>query len=229
MAGEPFQKERLSLMRVDLHCHTYYSPDALTRLDGLLRWMDRRGIDRVAVTDHNTAEGALDFKARAPDRIIAGEEILTDAGELLALFIHETVPPGLSAEESIARVRAQGGIVGASHPLDRARVDAVGPEVLEALAPQIDFVEVLNARAVRRDDNVAALQAARSLNLPGSAGSDAHAALEVGRAYVEMPAFDGPASFLKALAEGQVHGRESSPLIHLVSIYARLIKSLGAR
>jgi len=216
-------------MRVDLHCHTCYSPDGLTRLDGLLRWMDRRSIDRVAITDHNTAAGALDFQARAPDRIIAGEEILTDAGELLALFVHETVPPGLTPEESIARVRVQGGIVGASHPFDRARTDAVGGEMLEALAPQLDFVEVLNARAVRRGDNLAALQAARRLGLPGSAGSDAHAAVEVGRAYVDMPAFDGPASFVQALAQGQVGGRESSPLIHLLSIYARLVKLLGAR
>jgi predicted metal-dependent phosphoesterase TrpH len=216
-------------MRVDLHCHTCYSPDALARLDGLLRWMDRRNIDRVAVTDHNTAAGALAFHARAPDRVIVGEEILTQDGELLALFLHETVPPGLTPKESIAHVRAQGGLVGASHPLDRARTDAIGAQVLEALAPQLDFVEVLNARAVRRDDNLAALQAARRLGLPGSAGSDAHSALEVGRAYVEMPAFDGPASFLTALAAGQVGGRESSPLIHLLSIYARLVKSLGAR
>ncbi|HSJ58617.1 MAG TPA: PHP domain-containing protein [Anaerolineae bacterium] len=216
-------------MRVDLHCHTCYSPDALTRLDGLLRWMDRRDIDRVAVTDHNTAAGALAFQVRAPDRVIVGEEILTQDGELLALFLHETVPPGLTPKESIARVRAQGGLVGASHPLDRARTDAIGAQVLEALAPQLDFVEVLNARAVRRDDNLAALQAARRLGLPGSAGSDAHSALEVGRAYVEMPAFDGPASFLTALAAGQVGGRESSPLIHILSIYARLVKSLGVR
>lgn len=216
-------------MRVDLHCHTYYSPDALTRLDGLLRWMDRRGIDRVAVTDHNTAEGALEFQANAPDRIIVGEEILTSAGELLALFIRETVPPGLTPQESIARVRAQGGIVGASHPLDRARGDAIGAEVLEALAPQLDFVEVLNARAVRREDNAAAARAAQRLGLACSAGSDAHAAFEVGRAYVEMQAFDGPASFLEELGKGQVHGRESSPLIHLLSTYARLGKLLGAR
>ena len=216
-------------MRVDLHCHTCYSPDALTRFDGLLRWMDRRHIHRVAGTDHNTAAGALAFQARAPDRIIVGEEILTNAGELLALFLHETVPPGLTPEESIARVRAQGGLVGASHPLDRARTDAIGAQVLEALAPQLDFVEVFNARAVRRHDNLAALQAARRLGLPGSAGSDAHSAFEIGRAYVEMPAFDDPASFLIALAAGQAHGRESSPLIHLLSVYARLAKSFGAR
>lgn len=215
-------------MRVDLHCHTCYSPDALTRLDGLLRWMDRRGIDRVAITDHNTADGAFEFQARAPDRIVAGEEILTDAGELLALFVQQTVPPGLTPEESVARVRAQGGIVGVSHPFDRARADAVGARVFEALAPQLDFVEVLNARAVRRQDNLAAFQAARQFGLPGSAGSDAHAAVEVGRAYMEMPAFDGPSSFLVALSKGKVCGRESSPLVHLLSIYARLAK-LGAR
>jgi predicted metal-dependent phosphoesterase TrpH len=109
------------------------------------------------------------------------------------------------------------------------RADAVGAETLEVLAPELDFVEVLNARVVRRSDNDRARAAAARLGLPGTAGSDAHAALEVGRAYVEMSAFDGPQSFLASLGEGRVCGRVSSPLVHWLSIYARLGKGMGAR
>ena len=50
-------------MRVDLHCHTCHSPDSLLTLDRLIRQMDRRGIDVVAITDHNTLSGALEYHA----------------------------------------------------------------------------------------------------------------------------------------------------------------------
>ncbi|NIV34743.1 MAG: hypothetical protein GWN58_36375, partial [Anaerolineae bacterium] len=65
--------------------------------------------------------------------------------------------------------------------------------------------------------------------LPGSAGSDAHAPPEVGRAYVDMPAFDGPQEFLESLALGQIRGRLSSPLVHFYSTYAKWRKRWEAR
>jgi predicted metal-dependent phosphoesterase TrpH len=208
-------------MRVDLHCHSRYSPDALVTLDGLLRTMDRRGIDRVAITDHDTMAGALEFHTRAPDRILVGQEIKTAEGELLALFLQEEVPAGLSPEETIEGVRAQGGLVGVSHPLDRMRGEVFAEARLEALHPHLDFFEVFNARVLRPGDNRRARKLARQWGLPGTAGSDAHTLLEVGRAYVEIPEFDGPGSFLEALTQGQVIGRLSSPLVHPFSTYAR--------
>jgi len=215
-------------MRLDLHCHTRYSGDSLTTLDQLLQRMDRRGLDMVAITDHNTLAGALDFCAWAPDRFIAGEEIKTQRGELLALFLEEAVPPGLSLPETISRVRAQGGLVGVSHPLDRLRSGALGREALDEIHGELDFVEVFNARMTFPADNRLAQELAAGWGLPGSAGSDAHAPFEVGRAYVEMPAFDDPASFLDSLAQGQIQGRLSSPLVHLASTYAKWRNRLGA-
>jgi predicted metal-dependent phosphoesterase TrpH len=215
-------------MRVDLHCHTRYSGDSLTSCDALLRWMDRRGLEVVAITDHNTIAGALDFYAQAPDRFLVGEEIKTPQGELLALFIEEEVPPGLSLQETIARVRTQGGVVGASHPLDRVRAEAIGREMLEAIHEQLDFVEVFNARTLFPADNRLAQELAAGWGLPGSAGSDAHAPREIGQTYVEMAPFDGPESFLDSLARGQVGGRLSSPLVHFYSNYAKWCKRLGA-
>jgi predicted metal-dependent phosphoesterase TrpH len=216
-------------MRVDLHCHTRYSGDSLTSCDALLRWMDRRGLEMVAITDHNTIAGALDFHGRAPDRFLVGEEIKTPQGELLALFIEEEVPPGLSLQETIARVRAQGGVVGASHPLDRVRAEAMGREVLEAIHEHLDFVEVFNARTTFPADNQLVQELAAGWGLPGSAGSDAHAAREIGRTYVEMAPFSGPGAFLDSLAQGRIGGRLSSPLVHLYSSYAKWRKRLGAR
>ena len=216
-------------MRIDLHCHTRYSPDSLTTCDALLRWMDRRRLDMVAITDHNTIAGALAFRAQAPDRFVVGEEIKTRRGELLALFLEEEIPPGLSVAETIARVCAQGGLVGASHPLDRVRSEGIGRETLEAIHDHLDFLEVLNARTIFAEDNQLAGEMAARWGLPASAGSDAHAPFEVGRVYVEMPRFKGREDFLDCLARGQLGGRLSSPLVHSVSRYAVWRKRLGVR
>ena len=216
-------------MRIDLHCHTLYSGDSLSTMDQLLRQMDRCGLDMVAVTDHNTLAGALEFHARAPDRFLVGEEIKTRRGELLALFLTEEVPAGLSLRETIARVRAQGGLVGVPHPLDHLRDEAIGRAALEEIHAELDFVEVFNARVIYPADNRLAQELASAWGLPGSAGSDAHAPFELGRAYVELPAFDSAESFLVGLAQGQIHGRLSSPAVHFVSTYAKWRKRLGAR
>lgn len=213
-------------MRIDFHCHTHGSPDSLTRCDALLRWMDRRGVDIVAITDHNTIAGAREFQACAPDRFVVGEEIKTTQGELIGLFLREEVPPGLSLEETIDCVRAQGGLVGASHPLDRYRGEAIGRKVLEAIRGQLDFVEVFNARTTLSADNRLARELAVRWGLPGSAGSDAHAPFEVGRAYVEMSCFESSQDFAHCLAQGQIGGRLSSPLVHFVSRYAQWRKRL---
>jgi predicted metal-dependent phosphoesterase TrpH len=216
-------------MRIDFHCHTHYSRDGLIDFESLVHRMDRRGIDIVAITDHNTIDGALEFSARAPERFLVGEEIKTTHGELLAFFLTELVPPGLSLQETIVRVRDQGGVVGASHPLDRWRHEAIGREALESIHEQLDFLEVFNARAISNSDNRLARQLAVRWGLPGSAGSDAHAALEVGRAYVKMACFEGRDGFLDCLAQGQIGGRVSSPLVHLASTYAKWRKRLGVR
>lgn len=214
-------------MRIDLHCHTCYSRDSLMTLDALLHWMDRRGIDKVAITDHNTIAGALAFRDQTPERIVIGEEIKTTRGELLGLFLHEEVPPGLSPEETIVRIRAQGGLVGASHPFARWRREALGMETLKSIRQELDFLEVFNARIPMSRDNQLAEETAARWGLPGSAGSDAHAPSEVGRAYVDMPAFDGPQEFLDSLARGQVVGRLSSPFVHFYSTYAKWRKRLA--
>ena len=216
-------------MRVDLHCHTCYSRDSLTTYDELLRGMDRRGLGKVAITDHNVIAGALDFYARAPDRFLVGEEIKTTHGELIALFIEERIPPGLSPQDTIARVHAQGGLIGAPHPLDRLRSEALGRRTLEAIHEQLDFLEVFNARISFARDNRLARELAARWGLPGSAGSDAHAPSEVGRAYIEIPPFDDPASFLDSLAQGQIGGRLSGPWVHFFSTYAKWCRRLGVK
>ena len=216
-------------MKVDLHVHTRYSRDSLTLLETVIETCQRRGLDKVAITDHNTIAGALALREMAPELVIVGEEIKTPAGEFIAYFLEEEIPQGLSPQEVIARIRAQGGVVGVSHPLDRLRREAMRWANLMEVIDQVDALEAFNARTTFPADNRRAEELARQRGLLVTAGSDAHAACEIGQAYVEMPPFNDREGFMESLAQGRIVGRLSAPWIHFSSMYAKLWKSLLAR
>lgn len=159
------------------------------------------GLGPVVVTDHDTIEGALEIRG-AGIEIIVGQEITTVDGELIGLFLTETIDPGLTPEAAAAEVRRQGGLVYLQHPYDTRRRNL--PETaIERIAGMVDIVEVHNARSLPRMNELAAgLQ--ETLAVPAGAGSDAHTLREVGAAYVEVGAFDGPQGLLEALAEARV-------------------------
>jgi predicted metal-dependent phosphoesterase TrpH len=216
-------------MKVDLHVHTCYSRDSLNSLETIVVTCQRRGLDKVAITDHNTIAGALALQEVAPELVIVGEEIKTPAGELIAYFLEEKIPKGLSPQETIARIRAQGGVVGVPHPLDRLRREAMRWANLMKIIDQVDALEAFNARTTFPADNRRAEELARQRGLLVTAGSDAHAACEIGQAYMEMPPFDGKEEFMQSLAQGQIVGRLSAPWTHFSSTYAKLWKSLFAQ
>ena len=180
---------------VDLHCHTSASFDSLSDPAAVMRAAARRGITHLAITDHDRIDAALRARDAAPAglTVIVGEEVKTADGDLVALFLERSVPPGLPAEEAVAAVRAQGGLVGIPHPFDRFRLSgmaaAKGTGTLERIAPLVDFVEAHNARVPFASANDRAAEFARAHGLAGVAASDAHTVMEVGVAYVVL---DGP-------------------------------------
>ena len=128
--------------------------------------------------------------------MIVGEEIRTQAGEIIGLFLTERIPYVLPVAEAVARIRAQGGLVYLPHPFDPGR-GSLGAAADELCADGMaDVVEVFNAKIADQALNARAAELARRWGLPGGAGSDAHDPAGVGAAYLEMPDFDGPASFL---------------------------------
>ena len=214
-------------INVELHCHTYHSSDSLMLPKQILQACDRRGIDRVAITDHNSIAGARETAALDPERVIIGEEILTTEGEILGYFVQEEIPKGLPPMEVVERLRAQGAVISIAHPFDPTRGHRWSMETLETLFPHIDALEVFNARCWNDQPNDKAADIARNTGLNSTAGSDAHAPAEVGRAYLNMPAFSDADSFKEALAHVRVMGRRSVPLVHLYSRYATWRKRLG--
>jgi predicted metal-dependent phosphoesterase TrpH len=214
-------------MRMELHSHTIYSKDCLVTPEAYIAACRRKGIQRAAVTDHNTAEGALRMAQLAPDLIVVGEEVRTTHGELLAYFLQETIPPDLDPLETIARIRAQGGVVGVSHPADRIRREAMGLARLPVVLDHIDALETFNARCLLPGDNRAAAEVARVRGLPGFCGSDAHTVFELGTATMELEPFDGPEAFLRSLRAGRMVAHASLPIVHFASRWAKWMKQLG--
>ena len=214
------------MLKADLHIHTEYSIDSNTSLDKLINRCLELGINCVAIADHGTVEGAIKLKSMAPFPVIVAEEMLTLHGEIMGMFLKETIPSGLSASETISRIKAQDGLVCIPHPFDRFRSSALDSNIIEQLIDQIDIIEVFNARTIPFQNLNKAQALVQKYAIQQSAGSDAHTLAEVGHAYIEMPEFNGRHDFLQALSKGKVCGQRTSLFAHFYSLGNRLKKKL---
>jgi len=217
-------------MRIDMHLHTAGSWDCLSDPERVLSTALTRGYDRIAITDHNRLHVALRMAEAHPDRIIPGEEVKTAEGiDVIGLYLTSEIPKGTSAEETIKRIRGQGGIPYLPHPYAGGK--GGGGKYAEVLGPLCDVIEVFNARLHSADMNARAVELASRLGKLSGAGSDAHTIGELGHAFVDLPAHaNRPDALLAALRSATVGGRESSRLVHLASTWAKVRKKLpGAR
>lgn len=215
-----------SQLSVELHCHTIASADCLLRPASLVAAARRKGIDRVAVTDHNSIAGALEAQRIDPELIIVGEEIMTTRGEILAAYVTEEVPAGLSPMETINRLRKQGAFISVSHPFDRLRKGGWELSDLEEILPLVDAIEVFNSRCMSPRFNAEAEEFARRNGVPGTVGSDAHAAFELGRSLMLVEPFEGPEGLRAVISRGIPRVRWSPPWFHLASRYASIRKRI---
>ena len=212
------------MWRIDLHMHTRVSPDSRTDPKALIERAREVGLNRIAVTDHNAIEGALEAHRLAPDLVIVGQEIDTEpGGELIAYFVQEVVPPHLPIAEAIRRLREQGAEISVSHPVDTLRNSALGEKLTLEVIDQVDALEVFNARCLRGADNVRAAELAAHYGKAITAGSDAHTLGELGRGYLTLPPFkDTPQAFLASLCKATPGGRLSGIWPHFASTLAKL-------
>jgi dephospho-CoA kinase len=213
-------------LRLDLHLHTWASRDCLSDPERVLEAARSRGVERLAVTDHDRLTLAIKLSKRYPDQVIPGEEVRTAEGiDVIGLYLHEEIPRGTPAREVVARVRAQGGVVYLPHPYAPGK--GGGGRLAEELAPLVDVVEVFNARLHPGRLNKPALTLANRYGKLRGAGSDAHTTGEVGGAYVEVPRHPNkPEAFLHALAQGTVQGETTWRAVHLASTWAKVRKRL---
>jgi predicted metal-dependent phosphoesterase TrpH len=184
-----------TISKADLHIHTTYSDGTATVPEVLAQAVDA-GLQLVAITDHDTIGGATEARRLARDfgiHVVVGEEVSTQEGHLLALFIEDELPPHRPVTETIAAVHAQGGLCIAAHPYDWASA-SLGQANRRAQGMslsddhpwhtwQVDALEVFNASLVwpRGACNLVAQQVAQALDIPAVGGSDAHTINTVGR------------------------------------------------
>ena len=211
-------------IRIDLHLHTAGSWDCLSDPERVLERALGRGLERIAITDHNRLSVARTMSSRYPGRVIAGEEVKTAEGiDVIGLYLEREIPKGTPARATCESIRAQGGIVYLPHPYARGK--GGDGRLAETLAPLVDVVEVFNARVFSRRRNLKGLDLAERHGLLHGAGSDAHTVREVGNAWVELPHHaNEPAALLDALREATIHGRRAWPLVRLASNWAKLWK-----
>jgi predicted metal-dependent phosphoesterase TrpH len=199
----------------DLHLHSLHSWDCTTPIDDLLDSALAAGLGALAVTDHNTIAGGVEARARAIERglplhVVVGSEIKTAAdGEVIGLFLHDEIPLGLTFAETIARIRAQGGVVYVPHPFDRFHTTP-SEVLLREHAGDIDVVETANARLWLERDNRSAERFAAEHGLRRGAGSDAHVPEGIGTGALRLAPFDDPASFLAAVEDAEIVRRPRS-------------------
>jgi predicted metal-dependent phosphoesterase TrpH len=205
---------------MDLHSHTWYSHDSILKPKDMVAACVRRGINCLAVTDHNEVDGAKAVARIAPFKVIIGEEIRTRDGEISGLFLKERIPPNLSAVDTIREIKRQKGLVYVPHPFAAGVTMRLHQGVLEALADseKIDIVEGWNSRGLLRSDDLRAQAWALDRGIPFAAGSDAHTRFEIGSAYVELDDFSTPKQLLKNLKRGVLYGRKTNLLYPAASV-----------
>ncbi len=200
----------------DLHMHTDHSHDCAVPVADLLDYAEAQGLGAIAITDHNVFAGAQEAVQLARGRdlvVIPGEEIKTQKGEVIGLFLAEKIERGLPMADTIAAIREQGGVVYLPHPFDRLHTIPDAPTLHRHL-PEIDVFEVYNARLLFEGFNDEALRYARKYNLTMGAGSDAHVLQGVGTGLVRMRAFENAAEFLISLRSAEIVRRPKS-LVYL--------------
>jgi hypothetical protein len=215
------------LMKIDLHTHTCYSGCAVQSPEDLVKAAKKRGLDAVAVTDHNTTKAwkrVIDAGKKHGIGVIPGEEIKIfhkgeGAGEVLGLFLKEEIRPG-EFPVVMERIKEQGGLLVVAHPFDAFRNSF---RMLEEYKRHYDAIEVLNSRVVLGAFNRMALEFAKKNGIAMTGGSDAHCTLEVGNAYTIADIDDvrGLASAIRR-RKTEPAGRKSNPLVHSVSTFAKL-------
>jgi len=209
LADRPF-------LLADLHMHTEHSHDCAVPVSDLLDYAEEQGLGAIAITDHNVFSGAAEAVELARGRslkVIPGEEIKTDAGEVIGLFLREEIERGQPMGDTIAAIREQGGVVYLPHPFDRLHTIPDAP-TLHSYLPEIDVFEIYNARLLFEGYNDEALRFARKYNLTMAAGSDAHVLQGVGTGLVRMRAFQTPEEFLISLRTAEIVRRPKS-LVYL--------------
>jgi predicted metal-dependent phosphoesterase TrpH len=216
------------LIRADFHIHTSFSHDAYQTPRELVVRARELQIDRIAVTDHHTLDGALRARDLDPERVIVGEEITSSCGtDIIGLYLTKRIAPRLPLERIVDEIRGQGGVVYLPHPF--AYLSGVRRRVERAI-PLVDIIEIWNSRAFYAPWNNQAEREVRERGLPQAGGSDAHFSMELGRAGTLLPSFSDASSLKCAARHARAeHNGRTYLLPHAGSVACMALSRLQGR
>ena len=183
-----------------MHIHTHYSYDSTITPKELVTFAKKRGLDAVAVTDHDTVEGALKMSMYEGFLVIPGIEVTSKGGHVLGLDVHERIQPMLDVHTTIQKIHEAGGIAIAAHPTALYR-----GKLRNRITREFDAVEVINASSIPFSfSNRINRKLAEEFNLPQTGGSDAHYAPEIGMAYCKVEASPEKEEIVAAIKSGRI-------------------------
>ena len=213
------------MFKVDLHTHSVHSPDGGVAKHQYEQILEKGTLDAIAVTDHNSAEFALELHRELGDKIIVGEEIMSSHGEIIGLYLTKTIPAGLSPLDTIRQIKDQGGLVYIPHPFETIR-KGMGAHALEEIAEYIDIIEVCNGRALLQNRGSQAVVWAKLNNVVGAASSDAHGVKGLGKTYSSLSELPTKENLVALLERAVLRTGTPSPRALLYPKYHRLRKKL---
>lgn len=222
------------MYKVELHVHTRYSKDSALPLWLVYTVCRLKRIDAIAITDHNTIQGAKAFSSYCSRRrghvsVIIGEEIMTQEGEIIGLYLSKNIPEGLTAENTVDKILEQGGVVYIPHPYDAKRNKTVLKEcTLKKMLHKVDCIECHNGRNVSESYTVEQQAIAEKYHLVKVIGSDSHTWFELGRNYLLLEKIDlsNPECFKNALPSAVMHKKQCMQFSHQVTKVVRILKMI---
>lgn len=170
------------MYKIDLHTHSSASPDGALLAKHYREALQRGVLDYVAVTDHDSISFAQKLHQEIGERVIVGEEITTQQGEVIGLYLKQAIPANLLVEETVKAIHDQGGLVYIPHPFETVR-KGISSEVLESIADEVDIIEAHNGRAIFQNRGALAKGWSARHDTPSASSSDAHGWHGWGRAY----------------------------------------------
>lgn len=216
------------MYKVDLHTHSQASPDGGITAEQYAHVLSTGLLDMIAITDHNSIAYAQEVQKQLGDKIIVGEEIMTNDGEIVGLFLTKVIEPGLSAQETCRRIKAQHGLVYIPHPFETVR-KGLHPEKLEEIQKLIDIIEVCNGRALLQNRGSQAVVWSKLNRVPGAASSDAHGIHGLGKTYSRCTESPTKASLVKLIQGSTLMTDRPNVRALLYPKYHRLRKKLGGK
>jgi len=216
-------------MKAEFHVHTRYSNDSMLNYFFILIMCKFKKIDCIAITDHNEIRGAQKYKKKLENhniKVIVGEEIFTNQGEIIGLFLEDKIEPNLTPKETIEQIKKQNGIVYIPHPYDEKRVKSVlKEEYINEFSSQIDIIEIHNGRNINELYDVKQKEISEKYNIHAVIGSDAHTFFELGRNTFDIKHIDRE-NFVNNIDVNSFEIKKCIKFSHIVTKYVKAFKMI---